>query len=592
MNEPDRQLTPTDHASRVAAWLRPLGSLWLAAVVLATWVVALAAGTILETRRGAEYAQWAIYSTWWFQLNLWLLVVNVLSALALRFPYHRRQVGFVISHLSILLVLAAACITDRFGISGQIRVPEGRTVTHFANLHQETLTILSPGEQSGIEIELAPAIFGGLAAADRPMPTVTTPDGLRLEILSYLPDSTLEERVQNDAPQPRDGVEVVLVTPEGRELLGHAIDGDIGRVGPVSVALRQVADDSELPRLLGLAPTSAPSADDRLQVEIAGRAQEIPLSAALREAVPAGETGYTVRVLRYLPHAEVADDGTVHSVSDLPANPVIEAELIGPSGAERRWVFARFPEFDDPPDGRNHAGRPRLTLLCDDLTPGAMIEVLLGPGDRLHVRFLRDASSWTSHVITVGEAVPFPLTGWTFAVRRVFDHARLERSVRPVEPPRAERTSAVKLRVSEDGRLPVETWVQKYLPETIETAADRVEIAYTDQLLPLGFSLTLDRSCVVRYPGEDRPRSFESHVTVSDPAGQSPEQHVISMNRPLDYGEYSLFQFSSSANREDEVAATLGVARDPGRLPAFAGYIGLVLGMIATLATRSRRPSA
>ncbi len=555
-------------------------------------MIALGAGTILETRRGAEYARWTIYGVWWFKLILWLLAVNVLTALALRFPYHRRQVGFVISHLSILLVLAAAFITDLWGLNGQVRLSEGRTATQFANLCQETLTILRFGDQSGIEIELARAVFGGPAAADRPMPPVVTSDGLRLEVLSYLPDSTLEERLQNDAPKPRDGAEVVLVTPDGRELLGHAIDGDAGRVGPVSVALRRVADDVELVRLLGLAPTSAPSADDRLRVEIAGRFHEIPLSTALREAVRVGETGYAVHVVRYLPHAEVADDGTIHSVSDLPANPLVEVELTGPERTERRLVFARFPAFDDPPEDIDSAKRPRLTLLCEDLTPPAMIEMLTGPGDRLHARFLRGASSWASHELHLGEAVPFPLEGWTFAARRVFDHARLERSVRPVEPPRAERTSAVKLRLSEDGRPPVETWVQKYLPETIETAGGRAEVAYTDQLLPLGFSLTLDRSRVVRYPGEDRPRSFESHITVSDPAGRNPEQHVISMNSPLNYGGYSLFQLGSSTSGEEDTATTLGVARDPGRLPAFAGYIGLVFGMLLTVATHSRRPSA
>jgi len=558
----------------------------MAAVLMAAWMSACVAGTILETTRGAEYAAWAVYGAWWFKLILWLLAVNVFTALVWRYPYRRGQAGFVISHLSILLVLTAALITDLFSVTGQVRLPEGSTATHFANPRQETLTFLRPNEAAGVEIELTPTVFGRPVAAQRPMPEIVTTDGLRLEVLSYLPDSTLEERLSNDAPRPRAGVEVLLTSPEGREMPGHAIEDEGGRVGPVPVAIRRATDREQLDRLLGLTTAGGPSPTDRVRVEIASRPYEIPLTEALRETVPIGETGYALRVLRYLPHAEVADDGAIRNRSDLPANPFAEVDLSGPAGNDRRLLFARFPEFDDPPGGEGPTERPRLMLLVEDLTPRAMIEVLLGPAELLHVRFLRDAASWNSHEVSPGKALPFPLEGWTFTVRRVFDHARVERLVQPVDPPRTDRTPAIRLRITEQDCPPQEMWVQKYLSERIELTRGPLEVAYADQFLPLGFSLTLERSCVVNYPGEDRPRSYESRVLVSDSTGRPGKPQVISMNRPLKHGGWSVFQLGTAVNEEGAASATLGVSRDPGRWIAFAGYFGLVIGMMLTIGGR------
>lgn len=560
--------------------------MWLAAVLMAAWMSACVAGTILESTRGAEYAAWVVYGAWWFKLILWLLAVNVLTALVGRYPYRRRQAGFVIAHLSILLILTAALITDLFSVTGQIRLPEGGTVTHFANARQETLTFLRPNEATGLEIELPPAVFGGLVAVQRPMPEIVTADGLRLEVLCYLPDSIWEEQLLNDAPQPSAGVDMLLTSPGGRQMPGHAIEGEGGRVGPVPVAIRRVTDREQLNQLLGLTTADRPSPADRVRVEIGDRHYEISVAEALREAVPIGETQYALRVLRYLPHAEVADDGSIRNLSDLPANPFAEVDLAGPTGHDRRLLFARFPEFDDPPEGEVRVERPRLTLLAEDLAPRAMIEVLLGPGELVHVRFLRDASSWISHRVSLEETLPFTLKGWTFTLRRVFDHARVERRAQPVEPPRAERTPAINLRITEKDSPPREIWVQKYLSEPIELASGPLDVAYADQLLPLGFNLTLERSRVVHYPGEDRPRSYESHVLVSDSSGQPGEPHVISMNRPLNRGAWSIFQLGSTMDEQGAASATLGVSRDPGRLPAFAGYIGLLFGMILAIADR------
>lgn len=68
---------------------------------------------------------------------------------------------------------------------------------------------------------------------------------------------------------------------------------------------------------------------------------------------------------------------------------------------------------------------------------------------------------------------------------------------------------------------------------------------------------------------------------------------VVSMNSPVKYGGYSFYQ-SSYDEKPSRTISYLSVARDPGLPIVFAGYIGVMVGMVIVLVTRmmERRPRA
>ena len=111
-------------------------------------------------------------------------------------------------------------------------------------------------------------------------------------------------------------------------------------------------------------------------------------------------------------------------------------------------------------------------------------------------------------------------------------------------------------------------------------------IAHDECTAQDGFSLALDRFRVGYYPGSDRPRSFESHVTLTDPTTGESRSKIISMNAPVQFGRYSLFQSSYRSDGRGTVSF-LSVSRDPGRLIVFAGYIAMLAGMILDVGTRT-----
>ena len=102
-----------------------LASLHLAIGLLALLAVVLAVGTVVESRMSTAAAQALVYRAWWFSGLLGLLGGNVACAAAIRYPWKISQVGFVVTHAGLLLVLAGSILTQQVGVEGQVFLREG-----------------------------------------------------------------------------------------------------------------------------------------------------------------------------------------------------------------------------------------------------------------------------------------------------------------------------------------------------------------------------------------------------------------------------------------------------------------------------------
>ena len=112
------------------------------------------------------------------------------------------------------------------------------------------------------------------------------------------------------------------------------------------------------------------------------------------------------------------------------------------------------------------------------------------------------------------------------------------------------------------------------------------EYTFTDQankVVPLPFSLTLKEFRIVNYPGTDAPLDYQSVVHYSFHDKREGEV-LVSMNSVGHINGYRLFQSSYDSDGE---GVTLGVSYDPyGITITYAGYLMLLLGIIATLLSR------
>lgn len=575
-------MSKSDRPSKTGlSCLRTVGSLWLAAVLLSLISVAMACATVFESVHGTENALAFFYKSWWFESLLALLAVNAASAIITRYPFSRRQLGFLTTHCSLLLILAGALITQKFGIDGRLFIVEGQSQEAFT-LPQEVLRLSIASAETSMEI--SPPRMLTTQPADLPDPPSLVHGDVRAEVVRYAPESTVLTEMADDGPHPQLAVEVSF-SADGLESPVWIMAGQLRQVGEVEIACRQLNSEEELRRLTSTVPATQPAGKGLVRIEYQGTPYELPLEDCLAATQPVDQTGLSLRVLRYLPHAVVAGRGKLDNASNEPMNPAIEVELTGAGGTERRFAFARFPDFQSM---HGHLLNPdvKIVLAMPDIAPqSAPVEILSGPGDALHVRF-SNGREFIVQELRPGVASPTPFPDRKLSVLRVFKNARVRQTVLPGRHSDAEPAPAILVRLT-TGSESSETWVQKRRHQTIALGGQPYHLDYEDKSVPLGFKVALESFKIRNYPGTSRPRSYESRITISDPATGAQDSRIISMNRPTSYGRYTFYQ-SSYHDLSGRMASVLSVSWDPGKPLVFAGYGLMMAGMLLVLINRLR----
>jgi len=106
-------------------YVAALGSLKLTVALLLLVGVVLAAGTIVESTRGAEAGRAIYYAPWFFGLQA-LFALNLVCALWDRWPRNRWRIGFAITHTSMVVILAGALATYAYKVEGRLPLWEGQ----------------------------------------------------------------------------------------------------------------------------------------------------------------------------------------------------------------------------------------------------------------------------------------------------------------------------------------------------------------------------------------------------------------------------------------------------------------------------------
>ncbi len=104
---------------------RFLASLKLAVISISTLAATLAYATFFESKYGGVAAQEWIYRSPGFAILLAFLGMNILCAALIRYPWKKRQTGFVVTHAGLLILLAGSFYSVRTADEGQVGMVEG-----------------------------------------------------------------------------------------------------------------------------------------------------------------------------------------------------------------------------------------------------------------------------------------------------------------------------------------------------------------------------------------------------------------------------------------------------------------------------------
>jgi len=439
-------------------WLRRLGSLRLAVVIMASLGVACAWATFHEAWYGTASAQRLFYQAPWFTGLLLALAVNITASMLLRFPWSRHNAGFLLAHVGILVLLLGSLISLHRGIDGSMGVYE-RETTDRVSLRDRSLHVSLPGA--------AHASF--------------------------------------EAPRAGAGLQRLPI-------------GDGG---------------------------------DTLVIE------EVAAHAVVREELAETEQG---------------------------GWPTLHLQLVHPTLRQEAWLSVESPDasrMDFGPVAFTLARAETLEQAKQLLKPAVSgrneMRFVAGPGDALAWAIVSASGSFAEGDVVLDQPIPTPWMGISISVDRFLPHATRRRVVELAPPPVEEeqQSPAIRAHVEGPGRRSDSFWLAWHDLLQVPYGGGQATLAFRSSELAVPFRVTLLEFRSEKYPGSNRPASYESRVRVEDPE-RGVSEHLIAMNRPLHYRGYVFFQ--SSFVEGEPMLSIFSVARAPGLPLVYLGTLLISLG--------------
>ncbi len=551
-----------------------LGSLGFALALIAGLALLLSVSTILESIHGTPYVQENFYQAHWFDFFLALLWVNIFCATLTRWPFKKKHVGFVITHIGILTLLLGSFGTRVWGREGQMTLFEDEAKNRMLQTGFSLHASLPGGGEKIFNLKTSPL--------KKPISLPLENAPYRLVLSRVFPHAE-ETRFLEEAPgrsEPNHALHATLSS----EMLGFKqdilllehdpadADSAAKTIGPAAFVLENSSADpvSQLPKL-------------RL-TQSNGTVLQLSMNDNEKTA-EWKETGLNISNLHYYPKARVENNRLVNLDSAAHLNPAVEFEISDASGKkEHHTRFSLFPEFESLRGGSTNSV---FGLKVELLAPR---EAAADSGPSF--RFLVSGDnkwSYRVHSMKTGlsETRPLPLkepipTGWmdmSVRVDQTFDRARIVTKIREDRDGRSE-TPAIELRIRREG-MPEETrrlLLGRSLLLGTKNSSMRLTAEPRSEELP--FSLGLLDFRKIDYPGTSKPAAFESDVVLRDASSGVTLERTISMNKPLDYLGYRVFQSSFIQDEQLGEASVFSIAKNPGMPAIYVGAAFIFLGVI------------
>lgn len=586
-----------------------VSSIRLAVPVMVGLIVAVAVGTVIESRHNAEYAKIALYNASWFHALLFLLALNVFCAMMSRYPWKIHQTGFVVTHIGILILLAGSWVTKIYGVDGSLQVQEGESQN----------TVVLPRLMIGYQFEGSPTLTSVIFSKtlwekkESQLSFINDEIGHILKAKHFVPFAEVEKGYSSgDSGSEAVGISFGLKSAffDVKDWL-HSEDNPEFQMGPATLKLILDSPDS--------AAAPAPPVK-RVVAEKKSESGLIVLDAQTKKQLKVfslqqlkqGVVIQGVRVVaeKVYQRALVAENKIVESEDPTaPLNPALELRIEKGSEKLREVLYAKFPGFSLNQDGAfglrfqfqpdNFASMPTKDLPAGhptvdsssgggapNIEPGRNViefHVNRQQKDQVRVVLLKAGEKVGEQIMKEGDIFQTPWMGMQLFLASINFGSQSQVDVRAVSPPPGKNlpTSALQIQpLGADRPL----WLVQGDVKKISVAGRNAFVVFSNETLSLPFELKLDQFSKKDYPGTETPYSYESLVTNN----RDQKQTLISMNEPLKADGFTLYQASFSMTPGQKPISVLSVNKDPGRWIKYLGSLILSIGVILFTLMKSR----
>ncbi|HHT9152963.1 MAG TPA: cytochrome c biogenesis protein ResB, partial [Candidatus Hypogeohydataceae bacterium YC40] len=465
-----------------------------------------------------------VFHSYWFTLLLVLLATNLVCCTIDRWRGTLLQLGFILTHISIILILTGSIIGLWFGEKGVLWIAEGQKAEQF-NLRNGTPRPL-PFELhlDSFITEKHPPKYDLLSYVKdqhkekflstelgKPQPIPKSPYAVTIK--DYIPDAALLEEAINTSEEAKNpAIFVQLYGSENVAVEGWLVAKDrnwyVDRKRDLKLEYRWVESSEELKKVNVINPS---------KLTLTVRQKEKNVSQEFQAEVGRSYTweGYNLKVLDFTLDFT---QRTRPLKEQQPNNPGIQVELDGPQGKENRWVFANFPDWDE----MHPTKYKELKLLCEipqDISfVSQQVRILQGPNDQRLLAYIKGDKVVESFPWELEKKYNIGDSGQQIKVTKFYPSFGVKQSV----VKRSDELKKPALYVEIDGpRGKITDWV---------FAEAQQATAYTDGNLFL----------LYKQMGENI-KDWKSKLRIVD-GGKTVMEKTIEVNDPLKYKGYAFYQ--------------------------------------------------
>jgi len=572
--------------------IKSLASVKLSLTLISLAGIAMIAATLYERSVNPAVATSAVhnrfYGSYWFAALIVLLALNVFMTVINRYPWKWFQAGFIVTHLSIVVIIVGAAVTRMAGLEGVVILREGQSTSEVA-LRRPTLRVSSSNGQIQVPVDyLAGPKKGNFSL-------LSGPGQVDLSVTGYFANAEHVKEIAGGGEHRRLAVKVSVAGMQANMSAdccsGWLVSGDPenDHFEHDNRAVQLVAAENmeAVNRALAV-PSKVADANSAklpelglLHVQVGQKGEyTFPVMENLGKTVPLGDTGFQLKISKYLSTAVVGQGGLVDAGGPEPKNPALIAEILGPSSSETHYVFSRFPDFNSLHGKKDSASGAKLRFEFAPMGAKKAEQVILvaGPDNRLYYRTFSPEglplagqvpangeidAPWGKAGLRIGEIIPD--AQWVFSFREVA----------PRQTP-DENNPAIQLAyISGSDRRTI--WLGYGDKKKEETPTGKLEFDFGPWLHPLGFNVRLDDFRIKTYGGSSMPASYESDMTIEDHESGLTFRRTIQMNSPLRHKGYTFYQSSY----EGADTSILSVSSDPGTPIIYTGFAAMIIGIFA-----------
>ncbi|MGE0634166.1 MAG: cytochrome c biogenesis protein ResB, partial [Pseudobdellovibrionaceae bacterium] len=339
----------------VVAWnqnklFRFMSSIRMAVPVMLLLILAIAVGTGLESVYSAEIAKLAVYDSAWFNVLLGFLGVNIFTSMISRYPWKERHIGFVITHIGILILLGGSWVTKIYGIDGSMQIPEGQSSSTVI-MPQLMLAYQFDGSPTGNQVQFSKPLFDKEGSAlddlNENFESLFTIE----KLYSFAEINKGYSSGSGDASGPIGvGFQLKSAFFDVKEWL-HSENQPILQMGPATIKL--IIDESGTATkgktraaIAEKRPSSAVKTSNQIVLKNVQSGETVRSFSLSEMEKGLRYKNLELKVIKIFKRAIVADNKIAENLDPTgPANPAVELLVKQDSKEIREILYAKFPNF-------------------------------------------------------------------------------------------------------------------------------------------------------------------------------------------------------------------------------------------------------